>query len=299
MKRLLIPGIAMLLVLLGTPAMSQHHMSNWVRRSATDTTIVRCWTDSLTWAALPPNSMNMMMMPDSLYMRVDIMKLDSLHFAHDSTFIGWCRIQAGSDSMHYNMMNTDSVSGTHNMMQFFMNTTCHFRWDSLMSDAKHRGWHPTGMKGWTGSAWVSMPGMSLSGNIWTFATSQLYSAVAFIGVPTSTTGVPDVQTTPETFSLDQNYPNPFNPTTTIRFTIAGVVALSGAASSGVEGPGANAVRLVVYDILGREVAVLVNESKAPGNYEVKWDATNVSSGVYLYRLTAGDFIESRQMVLLK
>jgi hypothetical protein len=168
-----------------------------------------------------------------------------------------------------------------------------------MSDAKHRGWHPTGMKGWTGSAWVSMPGMSLSGNIWTFATSQLYSAVAFIGVPTSTTGVPDVQTTPETFSLDQNYPNPFNPTTTIRFTIAGVVALSGAASSGVEGPGPNAVRLVVYDILGREVAVLVNESKAPGNYEVKWDATNVSSGVYLYRLTAGDFIESRQMVLLK
>jgi hypothetical protein len=74
--------------------------------------------------------------------------------------------------------------------------------------------------------------------------------------------------------LEQNYPNPFNPTTTIRFTIAGVVALSGS-----EGP-ASKVRLAVYDLLGREVAVLVDEPKATGMYDVKWDATGIPSGVY-------------------
>ena len=99
--------------------------------------------------------------------------------------------------------------------------------------------------------------------------------------------------------LMQNYPNPFNPTTTIRITIAGVVAPSGASLSGVEGPASSSVRLAVYDLLGREVAILVNESKAPGSYEVKWDATGLASGVYMYRLTAGDFVESRTMLLLR
>jgi hypothetical protein len=87
---------------------------------------------------------------------------------------------------------------------------------------------------------------------------------------------------PEIF---QNYPNPFNPTTKIGYRVSG--------------PGSSWVKLSVYDILGREVAVLINEHKSAGEYEVKWDAANFPSGVYMYRLTAGDYVESKRMILLK
>jgi hypothetical protein len=88
---------------------------------------------------------------------------------------------------------------------------------------------------------------------------------------------------PRSFGLEQNYPNPFNPSTGIRYQV----------------PGASDVKLSVFDLLGREVAVLVNERKAPGRYEVRFDGSELSSGVYFYRLTAGAFAESRKMVLMK
>lgn len=85
--------------------------------------------------------------------------------------------------------------------------------------------------------------------------------------------------------LNQNYPNPFNPGTRIKFNISGTSpALT---------------FLTVYDILGREVAVLVDEELNPGSYEINWDASNYPSGVYLYKLTSGNFTETRKMVLLK
>jgi hypothetical protein len=92
------------------------------------------------------------------------------------------------------------------------------------------------------------------------------------------------------FMLSQNYPNPFNPSTRIKYTVGG---------AGNQGPGASNTRLVVYDLLGREVAVLVNEKKAPGSYEVEFDASGLASGVYMYRLTAGSFIQTRKMLVIK
>ena len=83
--------------------------------------------------------------------------------------------------------------------------------------------------------------------------------------------------------LGQNFPNPFNPTSAINYQL----------------PGASDVRLVIYDLLGREVEVLVNERKAPGSYEVKFDAVGLASGIYLYRLTAGSFVHTRKMILVK
>jgi hypothetical protein len=125
-------------------------------------------------------------------------------------------------------------------------------------------------------------------------------------VPTS---VSPPSTVPSGYALEQNYPNPFsagggsasggNPTTTIGYSIGGVVALSGAHLSGVEGRMSRNVRLAVYDILGREVARLVDEPKAPGNYEVTFDGSGLASGVYMYRLTAGAYTESRKMVLIR
>lgn len=88
---------------------------------------------------------------------------------------------------------------------------------------------------------------------------------------------------PGSFSLEQNHPNPFNPETAIEFSIAE--------------PGL--VTLKIYDILGREVQTLVNESKTPGKYKVTWDARDIPSGVYLYRLTSGTHLEAKKLILLK
>jgi hypothetical protein len=88
---------------------------------------------------------------------------------------------------------------------------------------------------------------------------------------------------PLEYALDQNYPNPFNPATTIRYQI----------------PEDGMVTLKVYDILGSEVITLVSDEKPAGRYEVNFDATKLSSGIYLYRLQAGDFIKIKKMILLK
>ena len=88
---------------------------------------------------------------------------------------------------------------------------------------------------------------------------------------------------PNNFKLNQNYPNPFNPTTIIQFSISQQ----------------SFVTLKVYDVLGREVAALVNEEKETGSYNVSFDASSFSSGVYIYKIQAGNFINSKKMVLLK
>ena len=110
---------------------------------------------------------------------------------------------------------------------------------------------------------------------------------------------------PVAFSLSQNYPNPFNPTTRISFGIGRVVAPSGALSErseskgGVEGPASTNVRLVVYDVLGREVAVLADGRYPAGKYEFTFDGRHLSSGVYFYRLVAGNITAVRKMTLIR
>ncbi|NCU32403.1 MAG: T9SS type A sorting domain-containing protein, partial [Candidatus Moranbacteria bacterium] len=85
------------------------------------------------------------------------------------------------------------------------------------------------------------------------------------------------------YALEQNYPNPFNPATTIRYAL----------------PKDGAVRLTIYNLLGQEVTTLVNEYKLKGRYEVKFDASNLSSGMYIYRIESGSFSDSKRMMLVK
>ena len=94
---------------------------------------------------------------------------------------------------------------------------------------------------------------------------------------------------PGKFSLSQNYPNPFNPSTTIKYSIPEVEAKFASTTT----------KLIVYDILGREVATLVNKQQIPGNYVVPFDASEFSSGVYYYRLISGSYQNSKKMLLLK
>jgi hypothetical protein len=97
-------------------------------------------------------------------------------------------------------------------------------------------------------------------------------------------GVQDIGTkTPSAFSLEQNYPNPFNPITNVKFSII---------NSGN-------VKIIVYDIMGREVQTLVNEKLQPGTYEATFDGSMLPSGVYFYHLTSGDFKAVKKMILVK
>jgi hypothetical protein len=105
-------------------------------------------------------------------------------------------------------------------------------------------------------------------------------AVTYQPVPA---GVEQQSSSPVSFALLQNYPNPFNPATVVRYQL----------------PLAATVRLAVYNLLGSEVAVLVNEKKEPGNYTVTWDASGMASGVYLYRIQSNNFVQTRRMVLMK
>jgi hypothetical protein len=97
------------------------------------------------------------------------------------------------------------------------------------------------------------------------------------------TSVEEDNQLPTVFSLQQNYPNPFNPMTTIKYEI----------------PELSFVTIKIYDVLGNEIASLVNEEKPVGTYEVEFDATNLPSGIYFYQLSAGDFISTKKMILIK
>ncbi len=88
---------------------------------------------------------------------------------------------------------------------------------------------------------------------------------------------------PSEFCLEQNYPNPFNPSTTIQFAV----------------PEASDIKIKLYDVLGREVTTLVNETYQPGIYRVEFEAADLPSGLYVYRLQTDGFVKTRKMMLLK
>jgi hypothetical protein len=121
------------------------------------------------------------------------------------------------------------------------------------------------------------------GDNWNYAANKLITI-------TNSVGISNNNTIAKTYSLEQNYPNPFNPSTNIKYTIAKN----------------NFVTLKVYDILGREIATLVNKSQPPGSYIIPFSGSQLTSGVYFYRLTAVDangkekvFIEVKRMVVIK
>jgi len=140
---------------------------------------------------------------------------------------------------------------------------------------------------WDGSQWIS------SNNYFEFedSFSRFYS---FLGAqidlfysPFTITDVEEIELNVSEYSLFQNYPNPFNPSTTINYMI----------------PAQSHVTLNVFDVLGKEVATLVNEAQPQGNYQIKFDASSVNgritSGIYFYTINAGDFVETRKMILLR
>ena len=139
---------------------------------------------------------------------------------------------------------------------------------------------------------ILAPGRDTTVSIFNNAQSQSF-AINFPERPTSVLLDPDGWTLklaypasdfpPSNYSLEQNYPNPFNAGTTIKYQLS---------------HSAN-VTLKIYDVLGREVATLVNTKQLPGNYEYPWSGQSLASGIYFYRLTAGDVHLQKKMILLK
>jgi hypothetical protein len=128
-----------------------------------------------------------------------------------------------------------------------------------------------------------------------YPSSGLYQ-VWIAPIDISTIAVRNISTeVPTSFKLFQNYPNPFNPITKIKFSIPNptVIARSGATWQ------SQGVSLKVFDILGKEVAVLVNETLQPGTYETTFDGSNLPSGIYFYQLRSGNYIDTKKLVLLK
>lgn len=114
-----------------------------------------------------------------------------------------------------------------------------------------------------------------------FTIAILKAAIEDLG---GTTGINmDDSEIPTDYKLSQNYPNPFNPSTLINFSI----------------PEASSVKIVVYDALGREMETLVENKMGAGNYTADWNASNYSAGIYFYRITANNFVQTKKMVLLK
>jgi len=141
-----------------------------------------------------------------------------------------------------------------------------------------------------GSSWLlKSQGLGSRLSVWSIGINNGY---VFAGTDSSVwrrpysevIGVNNISTAvPAKFSLSQNYPNPFNPSTIIKYNVES----------------RKIVRLVVFDILGKEIATLVNEKQNAGTYEVTFDGSGLTSGVYFYKLTCGDFSEVKKMLLIK
>jgi len=111
---------------------------------------------------------------------------------------------------------------------------------------------------------------------------SVYAPGAIYKMVYNTSGIND-PSLPVSYRLEQNYPNPFNPVTKIRYEI----------------PKPSFVTMKIYNVLGIEVAELVNAQKQTGSYEVEWNASNYPSGVYFYELIAGDYKDRKKMILIK
>jgi outer membrane protein assembly factor BamB len=102
-------------------------------------------------------------------------------------------------------------------------------------------------------------------------------------VETLTSVITEDEDIPKSYSLLQNFPNPFNPSTKIFYAL----------------PNTGTVQIKVFDLLGQEIVTLVNETKAAGNYQIDFNASSLPSGIYLYRINAGSFVQTKKMILLK
>jgi hypothetical protein len=260
----------------------------WMNRNLSDTVRTYCPTDSLSFMGFARGFMGSgmmgggMMWPDSLFGEFEQMHPDSMPGMTRARAIMGFHMDAYDPQG--TMMMQGGVQG-HGGMGFQSGVRIRFRVhpDSLM----RRG---LAMSQMTllyldiDNQWKTAAGQTidLSTNSISIASTNVYSYYALAS--SAATGVQDqIDGIPTGFSLGQNYPNPFNPSTTITFSIA---------KKGI-------ATLKVYNSLGEQVAILVSQQFEPGTYYTQWSASNIASGVYLYRLEMNGFVVARKMLVVK
>jgi photosystem II stability/assembly factor-like uncharacterized protein len=215
--------------------------------------------------------------------------LNSVTKAGDSTLVVFSSLGnvIRSTNAGLNWVINDPIVNTGVQMQFINNTTgflCGRSGSSMMKSTN------------SGLNWFAIQGPCLSIDGFYFLNENTGTVISYVygSIMKTTTGGNPIgietisEEIPVQFLLSQNYPNPFNPSTKIKFSIPATGQLQQLNT-----------KLVIYDMLGKEAAILVNEQLKPGIYEVNWDAGFYPSGVYFYKLIAGDYTETKKMVLVK
>ena len=269
---------------IGAPGWS----GRWMNRNINDTMRAYCPTDSVSYMGFARGFMGSgmmgggMMWPDSLFAEFEQMHPDSMPGMTRGRAVMGFHMDAFNPQG--GMMMQGGSQG-HGGMGF--NTSVRMRFRVNPDSLKRRGMTMSQMSLLyldTDNQWKTATGQTtdLTTNSISIASTNVYSYYAVAS--SAATAVQDQSNEiPKGFSLDQNYPNPFNPSTTITYSIT----QRGFAT------------LKVYNNLGEQVASLVSQQLDPGTYKVQWNATNMASGVYLYRLEGNGLVVSRKMLLVK
>ncbi|MCW8812684.1 MAG: T9SS type A sorting domain-containing protein, partial [Chlorobium sp.] len=173
-------------------------------------------------------------------------------------------------------MITDSLAWSRWDVYHYMTTTV---LDTIVTDADYRIYACLGPYSFPAGDTLSVVIAFVAGTSLEDLLANAQAAIEYgLNTPVEQTSITELD-----FALHQNYPNPFNPSTTFRYSI----------------PTQSKVVIKVFDILGNEIATLIDEEKSVGTYELTWNAANLPSGVYFYQLRAGEFISTKKMILLK
>jgi len=256
-------------------------------KNSTDTTRIYCYTDSLTYFKMSPGSMGSGMMGNGMNWS-DSLKVEMFEMIADSLlYMNGTKAAMGFYTNTFDMRGSSMMKGTGmggGMMTYMKSITMrfHINADSL----SHHGMTMNNviLKYLdTDNSWKTVPGQSLNSNtgIISFASTNIYPYYSVVS--STAVSVEKTEDIPSNYILKQNYPNPFNPTTNISFSI----------------PQKSFVSVIVFNVIGQQVAELVNGIKEAGNYNITFNAAGLTSGIYLYEIKAENFNSVKKMLLLK
>ncbi|MGE5683043.1 MAG: T9SS type A sorting domain-containing protein [Bacillota bacterium] len=262
----------------------------WMLRNMTESVRIHSPFDTTTWMMVNPgwHTGGMMgggmMMPDSLFGQILELLSGSIPNRGKENILAAYEVSFFSNK-GINPMWQKGMCGSRMNFNNAVKMQLHFNDQQLKAGNFNK--NTIKVKYWDNntSTWTAINNTVLNSSNNTVSFSQ-NSAGSFL-ILTAETNITEVEELkgglPERYFLDQNYPNPFNPTTVITYQI----------------PKAGMVTLKVYDILGKVVAELVNQNQNAGSYSVKFGAENLSSGIYIYELRSGEFLQSRKMTVIK
>lgn len=261
----------------------------WMFRNMTQPVKFHSPFDTTTWMRVNPDWHSGMMgggmmMPDSLFGQILEILPGSVPNKGNEKILAAFETGFFSDRGH-NQMWRNGRCGSR--MNFKSPITVQLHFTDIQLDAGQFDRNTIQVKYWdnTSGSWVTVNNVAFNTSRNTVSFTQNIAGNYFIltAEQTAVSVKHEKGITPENYSLSQNYPNPFNPATQIRYQI----------------PEDGMVTLKVYDLLGREAAVLINENQSAGSYSVRFNADNFPSGIYIYELKANGYTESRKMLFLK